>query len=137
MAVIPEEGYSFIFNPESKEWNSQTVVNLSDDERTMLRLTMQGHSLEQIGGIMFKSMETIKKAVAVMVTSAHTLVVYYSCTVQNYNSDGIFILSEYPCSRSSNPTKRRTECMPHRTIQPRSSPCNCRSSLPPSLAIPP
>jgi len=60
MAVIPEEGYSFIFNPESKEWNSQTVVNLSDDERTMLRLTMQGHSLEQIGGIMFKSMETIK-----------------------------------------------------------------------------
>lgn len=83
MAVIPEEGCSFIFNPESKEWNSQTVVNLSNDERTMLRLTMQGHSLEQIGGIMFKSMETIKKALALMVTSAHTLVVYYSCTVQN------------------------------------------------------
>lgn len=60
MACIPGTDYSFQFTAESRAWESIAAVHLSNDELTMLRLTMQGHSLEEIGALMFKSPETIK-----------------------------------------------------------------------------
>ena len=54
------EGYIFVFNNENRAWEPVEPVHLSDDEREMLRLTMQGNTLEQMGSIMCKSIETIK-----------------------------------------------------------------------------
>lgn len=60
MAGIAGTDYAFRYLSESKSWEPLTLVHLSNDEITMLRLTMQGYSLEEIGSLMFKSVETIK-----------------------------------------------------------------------------
>ena len=60
MAGITGTDYAFRYLSESMSWEPLTLVHLSNDERTMLRLTMQGYSLEEIGSLMFKSVETIK-----------------------------------------------------------------------------
>ena len=48
------------FEPTEKKWNKLTPVSLTEHEKTMLRLTMQGYSLNEIGKIMFKSTESVK-----------------------------------------------------------------------------
>ncbi len=57
---INDEDYVSVFNHDIKDWEPVKRVQLSDDERIMLRLTMQGYNLEEIGKIMFKSTESIK-----------------------------------------------------------------------------
>lgn len=60
MAGIAGTDYAFQYSSVNMSWKPLTLVNLSNDERTMLRLTMQGYSLEEISTLMFKSVETIK-----------------------------------------------------------------------------
>lgn len=60
MAGIAGTDYAFQYLSESMSWEPLTMVNLSNDERTMLRLSMQGYSLEEISTLMYKSVETIK-----------------------------------------------------------------------------
>lgn len=60
MAGITGTDYAFRYLSESKSWEPLTLVHLSNEEITMLRLTMQGYSLEGIGSLMFKSVDTIK-----------------------------------------------------------------------------
>ena len=57
---IPGEEYDLVYNHKINDWEPAKHVQLSDDERDMLRLTMQGYKLEEIGKIMCKSTETIK-----------------------------------------------------------------------------
>ena len=60
MAGLSSTDWMYSYTVEGKRWERVTKIQLSDDELTMLRLTMQGHSLEQIGALMFKSVETVK-----------------------------------------------------------------------------
>ena len=60
LAAIEDTDYVFSYSSENRKWEPLRVVYLSGDERSMLRLTMQGFSLDQIGRLMFKSVETIK-----------------------------------------------------------------------------
>lgn len=60
LAAIEDTDYVFSYSSENRRWEPLNVVHLSGDERSMLRLTMQGFSLDQIGRLMFKSVETIK-----------------------------------------------------------------------------
>jgi len=46
--------------PDTHSWESATIPHLTDNEITMLRLSMQGHSLDDIGRLMFKSTESVK-----------------------------------------------------------------------------
>ncbi len=46
--------------PENRSWETEKQVKLTENELTMLRLTIQGHSLEVIGRMMFKSTESVK-----------------------------------------------------------------------------
>ena len=60
LAAIQDTDYVYRYSLEGRKWEPLSVVYLSSDERSMLRLTMQGFSLDQIGRLMFKSVETIK-----------------------------------------------------------------------------
>ncbi len=48
------------YQPETHSWETATVPHLTDNELTMLRLSIQGHSLDAIGRLMFKSTESVK-----------------------------------------------------------------------------
>lgn len=60
LAAIEDTDYVFSYFSENRRWEPLNVVHLSGDEQSMLRLTTQGFSLDQIGRMMFKSVETIK-----------------------------------------------------------------------------
>ena len=51
---------NILFDNETKVWNLFDEPRLTNDECDMLRCTMQGYTLEEIGKIMNKSVETIK-----------------------------------------------------------------------------
>ena len=59
-AFIRGKDFSYLFDNETKVWNLFDEPRLTNDECDMLRCTMQGYTLEEIGKIMNKSVETIK-----------------------------------------------------------------------------
>lgn len=60
MACIRGTDYTYSYSPEQEGWVPVAVAHLSEDELTMLRLSMQGYSMEEIGALMFRATETIK-----------------------------------------------------------------------------
>lgn len=59
-ARIAGTDYFYMYSVEDKIWLAEETVYLSQDERTMLQLSSQGFTMEQIAGIMFKSVDTVK-----------------------------------------------------------------------------
>lgn len=60
MAGILGTDYLYSYTNEEQGWVPMVVAHLSADELTMLRLSMQGYSMDEIGALMFKSVDTIK-----------------------------------------------------------------------------
>ena len=60
IAYIRDTDYTYRYFSDVSGWESVNVVHLSEEELTMLRLSMQGYSMDEIGDLMFKSPETIK-----------------------------------------------------------------------------
>ena len=48
------------YHPNSRSWEAGTIPHLTDNELTMLRLTIQGHEIKDIARLMFKSTESVK-----------------------------------------------------------------------------
>ena len=48
------------YHPDSRSWETGTLPHLTDNELTMLRLTIQGHEIKDIARLMFKSPESVK-----------------------------------------------------------------------------
>lgn len=55
-----DEDALYRYQHDSGQWVCQALPRLTDNELTMLHLTIQGHSLEAIGRLMFKSTESVK-----------------------------------------------------------------------------
>ncbi|MBR1785316.1 MAG: helix-turn-helix transcriptional regulator [Bacteroidales bacterium] len=60
MASIPGTGHLYKCSYVDHSWQLIHLGQLSPDELTMLRLTIQGHSIERIAALMFKSADSIK-----------------------------------------------------------------------------
>ncbi|MBR1792065.1 MAG: helix-turn-helix transcriptional regulator [Bacteroidales bacterium] len=60
MAGIPGTDHRYSCSAEDHSWHLIRPERLSPDELTMLRLSIQGHSIESIADLMCKSVDTIK-----------------------------------------------------------------------------
>ncbi len=60
MAGIRGTDYLYTYTSQERGWVPLVVTHLSAEELTMLRLSMQGYSMDEIGAMMFKSVDTIK-----------------------------------------------------------------------------
>lgn len=52
--------YTFQYLPDTDEWTRVEKINISENERTMLRYAQQGHSILETSFLMFKSTDTVK-----------------------------------------------------------------------------
>lgn len=55
-----DEDAIYRYQPFDRQWLREPLPHLTDNELTMLRLTLQGHSLNAIGQLMCKSTESVK-----------------------------------------------------------------------------
>lgn len=55
-----DEDTLYRYQHETGLWTRQPLPHLTNNEIAMLRLTLQGHSLEAIGRLMYKSPESVK-----------------------------------------------------------------------------
>ncbi|MBR1785217.1 MAG: helix-turn-helix transcriptional regulator [Bacteroidales bacterium] len=53
-------GHYYRYNPRTGVWEAQNVAPLSENELTMLRLSMQGYSMESISKLMRRSLDTVR-----------------------------------------------------------------------------
>ncbi len=60
VAHVATEDFIYRYIYGSGEWVCEPLPHLSDNELTMLRLSLQGYSLENIGQLMYKSTESVK-----------------------------------------------------------------------------
>lgn len=60
MFRFADEDALYQYQHETRQWVCQPLPHLTGNELTMLRLTLQGHSLEAIGRLMYKSTESVK-----------------------------------------------------------------------------
>ena len=60
VARVATEDFIYRYIYGSGEWVCEPLPHLSDNELTMLRLSLQGYSLEDIGQLMYKSTESVK-----------------------------------------------------------------------------
>lgn len=60
MASIPNTNFLYTCDAVKLEWKPVTPIHLTPNELTMLRLAMQGYSMERIGELMFRSPDTVK-----------------------------------------------------------------------------
>ena len=60
MFRFADEDAMYQYQHETGRWVRQPLPHLTGNELTMLRLTLQGHSLEAIGRLMYKSTESVK-----------------------------------------------------------------------------
>lgn len=61
VATISTQGEYSLYTFENHRWNRiKERLELTEDERTMLHLSAQGYTMHQIGGKMFRSVDTVK-----------------------------------------------------------------------------
>ncbi|MBR5353327.1 MAG: helix-turn-helix transcriptional regulator [Bacteroidales bacterium] len=61
VATISTQGQYSVYTFENHRWNRiKERLELTEDERTMLHLSAQGYTMNQIGGKMFRSVDTVK-----------------------------------------------------------------------------
>lgn len=60
LVKISGTSYTYHYLHESNSWKPYDFISFSDEEKEMLRLTIQGHTIKEIASLMCKSTETIK-----------------------------------------------------------------------------